>query len=75
MISSKVMAHMTRVEFGEVCARLMLGGGWAITFDARGVRQGARMIEEGLSFEKAVMGAYRVWNAPSESNTVGEGTK
>lgn len=58
-IPNKVLAHVTRVEFGEVCARMMTGGAWAI-FDARGYRQGAHLVDEGLSFHDAVVGAYRV---------------
>lgn len=64
MLPAKVLAHVTDVRFGEVSAQLMLGGKWAI-FDARGVRQGAHMVEDGLSFEDAVMGAYRVSLAPT----------
>jgi hypothetical protein len=62
-IPNKVLAHVTRVEFGEVSARLMMGGAWAI-FDRRGVRQGAHMVDEGLSFHDAVIGAYRVSTSP-----------
>jgi len=64
MIPAKVLAHVTEVRFGEVFARLMHGGKWAV-FDARGVRQGARMVEDDLSFEDAVSDAYRVSNAPA----------
>lgn len=63
-IPAKVWAHVTKIAFGDVSARWVPEWQWCV-YDARGVRQGARMLAEGLTFEDAVRRAYEVSTRPA----------